>query len=84
MAQPWEPSRAAVRVRLSEQAPARELAERFGVSNPYPWKISAQRKRTGQMERVEQRHGSPSRATAEVAARGAAPVAGAAGPHAGG
>src|SRR3989337_4235979 len=47
----------------------RELAVRFGVSGPWAWKISAQRRRTGQMERVEQRHGSPSRATAEVEAR---------------
>ena len=47
----------------------RELAERFCVSHPWALKISSQRRRTGQMERVEQRHGSPSRATAEVAAR---------------
>ena len=47
----------------------RELAGRFGVSSPWAWKISSQRRRTGQMERVEQRHGSPSRATAEVEAR---------------
>ncbi|MBI2819716.1 MAG: hypothetical protein HYX73_07035 [Acidobacteria bacterium] len=32
----------------------RGLAERFGVSSPYAWKISVQRKRTGQVERVEQ------------------------------
>jgi transposase len=44
----------------------RELAERFGVSSPYAWKISAQRKRTGQVERVEQRHGPESRVTAGV------------------
>jgi transposase len=44
----------------------RELAERFGVSSPYAWKISAQRKRTGQMERAEQRHGPESRITVEV------------------
>ena len=44
----------------------RELAERFGMSSPYAWKISAQRKRTGQMERVEQRHGPESRITASV------------------
>ena len=41
----------------------RELAERFGVSSPYAWKISAQRKRTGQVERVEQRHGPESKVT---------------------
>jgi transposase len=47
----------------------RELAKRFGVSVPWAWKISRQRKRTGQMERVEQRHGPRSRMTAEVQAR---------------
>ncbi len=47
----------------------RELAERFGVSYAWARKISWQRRRTGRMERVEQRHGSPSRATAEVEAR---------------
>ncbi|MBI2816224.1 MAG: hypothetical protein HYX72_04730, partial [Acidobacteria bacterium] len=47
----------------------RELAGRFGVSSPWAWKISSQRRRTGQMERVEQRHGSLSRVTAEVEAR---------------
>jgi hypothetical protein len=31
-----------------------QLAERFCVSAPWVWKISAQRKRSGQMERVEQ------------------------------
>jgi transposase len=41
----------------------RELAKRFGVSRPYAWKISAQRKRTGQVERVEQRHGPESKVT---------------------
>ena len=44
----------------------RELAEQFGVSSPWAWKISSQRKRTGQMERVEQRHGPESRVTAGV------------------
>jgi len=44
----------------------RELAERFGVSSPYAWKISAQRKRTGQVERVEQRHGPESRVRGRV------------------
>ena len=44
----------------------RELAKRFGVSVPWAWKISRQRKRTGQMERIEQRHGPRSRITAEV------------------
>ena len=46
----------------------RELAQRFGVSVPWAWKISRQRRRTGQMERVEQRHGPPSRMTAAVQA----------------
>ena len=46
----------------------RELAKRFGVSVPWAWKISRQRKRTGQMERIEQRHGPPSRITATVQA----------------
>jgi transposase len=35
-----------------------QLAERFSVSAPWAWKISAQRKRSGQMERVEQRRGT--------------------------
>jgi len=47
----------------------RELAERFCVSYAYARKISWQRRRTGQVERVEQRHGPPSRATAEVEGR---------------
>ncbi len=44
----------------------RELAERFGVSSPYAWKISAQRQRTGRVERVEQRHGPESKVTGAV------------------
>jgi len=47
----------------------RELSERFCVSYAWARKISWQRRHSGQMERVEQRHGSPSRATAEVEAR---------------
>jgi len=47
----------------------RELAKRFGVSVPWAWKISRQRRRTGQMERVEQRHGPRSRMTPAVQAR---------------
>jgi transposase len=35
-----------------------QLAERFSVSAPWAWKISAQRKRSGQMERIEQRRGT--------------------------
>lgn len=44
----------------------RELAGRFGVSGPWAWKISAQRKRTGQSERVEQRYGPRSKVTGVV------------------
>jgi len=44
----------------------RELALRFGVSVAWGWKISAARKRTGQMERVVGRRGRPPRVTAEV------------------
>jgi transposase len=40
----------------------RELAERFGVSVPWAWKISAAHRRSGAMERAPQsRHGRPSR-----------------------
>ena len=46
----------------------RVLAKRFGVSVPWAWKISRQRRRSGQMERVEQRHGPASRMTAAVQA----------------
>jgi len=46
----------------------RALAKRFGVSVPWAWKISRQRRRTGQMERREQRHGPRSRITAAVQA----------------
>ena len=47
----------------------RELARRFGVSAPYAWKISSQRRRSGQMERVEQRHGPRSRISSQVQTR---------------
>ena len=46
-----------------------QLAERFSVSAPWAWKISAQRKRSGQMERVEQRRGTVRKVTAEVQQR---------------
>src|SRR5271165_75739 len=46
-----------------------QLAQRFSVSAPWAWKISAQRKRSGQMERVEQRRGGRRKATAEVEQR---------------
>jgi len=42
------------------------LAKRFSVSVPWAWKISAQRKRSGRMERVEQRRGVRRKVTAEV------------------
>ena len=46
-----------------------QLAQRFSVSAPWAWKISAQRKRSGQMERVEQRRGGRRKVTAEVEQR---------------
>ena len=39
------------------------------MSAPWAWKISAQRKRSGQMERVEQRRGTVRKVTAEVKQR---------------
>ena len=42
-----------------------ELAVRFGVSVAWGWKVSAARKRTGQMERVLGRPGRPSKVTPE-------------------
>jgi transposase len=46
-----------------------QLAERFSVSAPWAWKISAQRKRSGQMERVEQRRGGGRKVTDAVQER---------------
>src|SRR5271165_4370251 len=46
-----------------------QLAQRFSVSAPWAWKSSAQRKRSGQMERVEQRRGGRRKVTAEVEQR---------------
>jgi transposase len=46
-----------------------QLAQRFSVSAPWAWKISAQRKRSGQMERVEQRRGGNRKVTTEVEQR---------------
>jgi transposase len=46
-----------------------QLAVRFSVSAAWAWKISAQRKRSGQMERVEQRRGTVRKVTAEVEQR---------------
>jgi len=42
-----------------------ELAARFGVSRAWGWKVSASRKRHGQIERVIGRRGRPSRVTPE-------------------
>jgi transposase len=40
----------------------RELAERFGVSVPWAWKVSAAHRRSGSVERAPQsRHGRASR-----------------------
>jgi transposase len=46
-----------------------QLAVRFSVSAPWAWKISAQRKRSGQMERVEQRRGTVRKVTPAVEQR---------------
>ena len=46
-----------------------QLAQRFSVSTPWAWKISAQRKRSGQMERVEQRRGGSRKVSDEVKER---------------
>src|SRR5208337_2276783 len=43
-----------------------QLAARFSVSVPWAWKISAQRKRSGQIERVGQRRGGGRKFTLEV------------------
>jgi len=51
-----------------KQGSLQELAERFGVSAGWAWKISAMRRRTGVMERRQQRHGPVSRVTAAVEA----------------
>jgi transposase len=49
-----------------KQASLRVLAERFGVSAGWAWKISAMRRRTGAMERPAQRHGPVSRVTPAI------------------
>ena len=51
-----------------KQGSLQELAERFGVSAGWAWKISAMRRRTGVMERRQQRHGPVSRVTPAVEA----------------
>ena len=43
-----------------------QLAQRFSVSAAWAWKISAQRKRSGQMERIEQRRGGGRKVTVAV------------------
>jgi transposase len=52
-----------------KQGSLRALAERFGVSAGWAWKISAMRRRTGPMERPQQRHGPVSRVTPAVEGR---------------
>jgi transposase len=52
-----------------KQGSLRALAERFGVSVGWAWKISALRRRTGTMERPQQRHGPVSRVTPAVEGR---------------
>jgi transposase len=49
-----------------KQGSLRALAERFKVSIGWVWKISATRRRTGAMERPQQRHGPKSRVTPAV------------------
>src|SRR5487761_1154363 len=51
------------------QASLSELAWRFGVSPGWAWKISAARKRSGQVERQPYRPGRRSRLNSEVLAR---------------
>lgn len=46
-----------------------ELAERFGVSRGWAWKISAQRRRSGQAERVRHHPGRKLRTPTEVQQR---------------
>jgi transposase len=46
-----------------------QLAKDFGVSAAWAWKISAQRKRSGQMGRMEQRRGGRRKYTADVGER---------------
>jgi len=52
-----------------KQGSLRALAERFGVSAGWAWKISAMRRRTGTTERPQQRHGPVSRVTPAVEGR---------------
>ena len=50
------------------QASLSELAARYGVSRGWVWKISAARKRSGQVERQPYRPGPRSRLNSEVLA----------------
>lgn len=50
------------------QASLSELAARYGVSRGWAWKISAARKRSGQVERQPYRPGPRSRLNSEVLA----------------
>ena len=52
-----------------KQGSLRVLAEQFGVSAGWAWKISARRRRTGAMERAPQRHGPVSRVTPAIEGR---------------
>jgi transposase len=52
-----------------KQGSLRVLAEQFGVSAGWAWKISAMRRRTGAMERPQQRHGPVSRVTPAIEER---------------
>lgn len=52
-----------------EEGTLEQLAARFSVSVPWAWKISAQRKRSGQMERIEQRRGQRPKVTPQVEER---------------
>jgi transposase len=51
------------------QGTLEELAEEFGVSLGFAKKISAALRRTGRMERTEQRHGRPNQVTPVVQER---------------
>jgi transposase len=54
--------------RAAGKGSMRELAESFGVSLGWVEKISRQQRQTGQIERVEQRHGPISRVTEAIEA----------------
>ncbi|MHB1959145.1 MAG: biotin/lipoyl-containing protein [Acidobacteriaceae bacterium] len=62
-------TRIAVEADAMAQAGLSELASRFGVSRGWAWKISAARKRSGQVERQPYRPGARSRLNSEALAR---------------